>query len=443
MKDDSVLEAKQQPKYLSGLTVAIASRGLIDTRFMINFHNMQANLPTGLAWKLIFGTLDPDKRLQGYNFVDIDHARQSLAEYSIKSKSKYTLFLDDDVFPPADAIKKIMFTGKDVVTGIYWTKRKPPEPVIYEDFQSGPYMDFPQEKIFKVKGSGLGFCLIKNDVFKKIEKPWFKFNWKRKVKGKGTFKAGGEDLYFFQKLDNANIPVWCDSSILCDHLDMNNNIFYPGPSIIGRYRPEIALEKSKINAQKHGLLGHAGGTWETVTTLLPPGKKNVLNVGCGEFVPDFSGYKFYNADQRENYLKIPNYKQCNLNEKWPYNDNEFDGVLAIELIEHLENPRHFMREATRVAKDFVVFTFPNCESPKSVEMFKDHRRFTWFRDQDYHNSKHITPIFSWQMNQAASEIGWKITTARYNNFQTQEVAIMKMEVDKDVESKGGNKKGSK
>ena len=44
--------------------------------------------------------------------------------------------------------------------------------------------------------------------------------------------------------------------------------------------------------------------------------------------------------------------QCNLNiESIPFKDEHFDNVIAGDLIEHLENPSHFLREANRVLKD--------------------------------------------------------------------------------------------
>jgi SAM-dependent methyltransferase len=49
---------------------------------------------------------------------------------------------------------------------------------------------------------------------------------------------------------------------------------------------------------------------------------------------------------------LPNYldaKKCNLNhENIPYNDALFDAVIAGDVIEHVENPSHFLREVNRV-----------------------------------------------------------------------------------------------
>jgi len=41
---------------------------------------------------------------------------------------------------------------------------------------------------------------------------------------------------------------------------------------------------------------------------------------------------------------------CNLNGSWPLESASLDGLFSLEVIEHLENPRHFFREVNRVLK---------------------------------------------------------------------------------------------
>ncbi|MDO8989977.1 MAG: class I SAM-dependent methyltransferase, partial [Sideroxyarcus sp.] len=45
--------------------------------------------------------------------------------------------------------------------------------------------------------------------------------------------------------------------------------------------------------------------------------------------------------------------------------NQFDAVIAIEIIEHLENPRHFFRECNRALKPggHLILTTPNIDNP--------------------------------------------------------------------------------
>ena len=59
--------------------------------------------------------------------------------------------------------------------------------------------------------------------------------------------------------------------------------------------------------------------------------------------------------------------QVDLNARWPYSNAQFDYVVSIEAIEHLENPWHMAREANRVLKmgGRFLLTTPNVLSIRS------------------------------------------------------------------------------
>ena len=93
----------------------------------------------------------------------------------------------------------------------------------------------------------------------------------------------------------------------------------------------------------------------------------------------------------------------------------FELVVAIEVIEHLENPRHFIRECLRVVspRGHLLVTSPNVHSWYSRIHFLRTGHLTWFDEKDYVESGHITPIFSWQMSQIARELGAEVVN-RWN-----------------------------
>ncbi len=89
---------------------------------------------------------------------------------------------------------------------------------------------------------------------------------------------------------------------------------------------------------------------------------------------------------KTNYIltSIP-FIQTNLNEVIPLENNQFDCSVAIEVIEHLENQFHFIKEMMRVTKigGIIIITTPNITSLVS--------RF-YFYSMDFQMQRHIQSI---------------------------------------------------
>jgi 2-polyprenyl-3-methyl-5-hydroxy-6-metoxy-1,4-benzoquinol methylase len=89
----------------------------------------------------------------------------------------------------------------------------------------------------------------------------------------------------------------------------------------------------------------------------------------------------------------------------------FDGIVAAEVVEHLENPRNFLRQchAALAHGGTLLLSTPNIDDPVSKAQFVRHGVFRWFTDQYYSNGGHITPISQWQLRKMACEAGFEIT----------------------------------
>ncbi|MEP7340599.1 MAG: methyltransferase domain-containing protein [Acidobacteriota bacterium] len=98
----------------------------------------------------------------------------------------------------------------------------------------------------------------------------------------------------------------------------------------------------------------------------------------------------------------------------PFPDHSAELVVSVETIEHLENPRAFMRELTRLAKPggWVVITTPNQLSLLSLLTLLIKRRFSAF--QDVHYPAHITALLEVDLLRIAAECGLREVELAYS-----------------------------
>jgi|TARA_B100000315_G_C14571897_1_gene586015 hypothetical protein len=215
-------------KYDRLVTFAIPTVGKIDPKFMINMLIVIDQLATGSSWRVRITDQD---RTTG-KVLDVATARETLVKEVLKEdNSKYIMFVDSDVFLPPRGFAYLQQSKKPMITGVYWTKSEPPEPVIYQDLHMGPYLDFPKRSLFELDAAGMGCCLIDTEVFRKIPKPWFDY----KIEKDQELLKVGEDFFFFIKAKKYGYPLWCNSNVLCTHLKEEiPQKFYPNG------KPEIS-----------------------------------------------------------------------------------------------------------------------------------------------------------------------------------------------------------
>lgn len=94
-----------------------------------------------------------------------------------------------------------------------------------------------------------------------------------------------------------------------------------------------------------------------------------------------------------------------LNDRLPIADGSFDLVCAIEVIEHLENPRAMLREIFRLLNPggTAVLTTPNTGSYRSIITMAARGHHAQFDDSNY--PAHITPMSEVDFDRAGREAG--------------------------------------
>lgn len=144
-----------------------------------------------------------------------------------------------------------------------------------------------------------------------------------------------------------------------------------------------------------------------------PGNARVLDLGAGEgaFTQRLldAGYEVNAAELDPGRFRLDAPCQnLNLNldfhDKW---DGKFDLVVAIEILEHLNDPRHFIANCLQAlaTNGHLLVTSPNTESWLSRIRFLRDGHFLWFDESDYQAYGHVTPIFTWQVRQICRELG--------------------------------------
>jgi len=97
--------------------------------------------------------------------------------------------------------------------------------------------------------------------------------------------------------------------------------------------------------------------------------------------------------------------------------SEFDAVSVIEVIEHLENPRHLFRQIGSLLRKggVILLTTPNASGLYSRLRFFFTGEMSMFTDEAYAASGHITPLTAWQLEKIFAENGVQVLERRFHD----------------------------
>lgn len=100
---------------------------------------------------------------------------------------------------------------------------------------------------------------------------------------------------------------------------------------------------------------------------------------------------------------------ADLNGEFSRRLGRFPAVMALEIIEHLENPRHFLRQI-RACMDpggHLVLSTPNLANPLSRVQFLVSGTHQWFQDSTYDAIGHIMPVSPWLLGHCYQDCGFE------------------------------------
>lgn len=169
--------------------------------------------------------------------MSIDTARNNAAKIALETQADYLMFIDDDVLIPNNTLDLLLKADKDIVAGLVVIRGMPfnnmafkfddPNHLVYYndlplvrpcngeekhimyDIKCDDCHLTPLEELVKVDAVGFSCCLIKTDVLKVLEPPYFI-----------TGVNHTEDIYFCMKTKELTPEpeIFLHTGIECGHL---------------------------------------------------------------------------------------------------------------------------------------------------------------------------------------------------------------------------------
>ena len=139
--------------------------------------------------------------------------RNHVVRQALSYGSEWVLFLDDDHSFPPTLLTRLLSHGQPVVASLYLRRAAPFHPIAYgARDETGAYLPVdltgcgPAELV-PVVGAGTGGMLIRSEVFRALEDPWFVHTTEK-----------SEDLSFCEKALEVGFPLFVDTGARLGHI---------------------------------------------------------------------------------------------------------------------------------------------------------------------------------------------------------------------------------
>ena len=190
--------------------IAIPCMDKVDTEFM----------------KSLLSFKTPPKTAYGITVASLTYdARNTLSKAACESECDRVMWVDSDMVFDPDTVMRLsadIDEGRDFVTGLYFTRKNPVKPVIFDtigykvlpdgakESYAGFYLGYPRDDIFEIKAAGFGCAMTTTKLLKKITEEY------------GSpfcpLPGLGEDLSFCKRCEEQGIPMYCDSRVKAGHI---------------------------------------------------------------------------------------------------------------------------------------------------------------------------------------------------------------------------------
>ena len=183
----------------------------------------------------------------------VAHARNLIVEGALDLKADYICWIDSDVSFPREALTRMKEWDKDIVCASY-VKKKPPYHIVGKLIAKpgddlGKMKEVNANGLYEMEQVGLGMCLVKTEVFRKLPKPWFHYEYNR-----GSNVMTGEDILWCAEVRSLGYKIWLDAALSMHVGHIGNYIFRPeGADVMfdedtGRRKQDIDVVQKHIDS---------------------------------------------------------------------------------------------------------------------------------------------------------------------------------------------------
>lgn len=253
-----ITKDSKDPGYNNRLLVATPTTGVVRMEWVSGRYGQV--IPTNWSY-VTMNQYMGGYVVQGYMVAD---AQNHIVDEFIKKDMEWLLLIEHDTIPPPDAFVRfnnyIIEKRVPVVSGLYYTRSRPAEPILYRGRGNGYFMDWKLGDQVWVDGVPTGCLLIHGGllrvmweeaeeyeikhsngaierlkrVFDSPRKAFFdeetgEFNsfggtsdldWCTRVMKDGIFKKAGWDAY-----QDMEYPFLVDTKIFCRHIDIDGTVY--------------------------------------------------------------------------------------------------------------------------------------------------------------------------------------------------------------------------
>lgn len=165
--------------------------------------------------------------------------REKLIEQALEVGSEWVLWLDSDMMFPPTTLTRLLNHDEDLVGCNYMKRAYPFKTTAFSDTKDWEnWIPIQYGDLQDAEAVGLGCCLMKTSIFKKLKKPYFEYTYQEK-----TGDWGGEDFTLFKKLKKEGFDLKID-------MNLSNEIYHIGTFAYGRSMSTNNIKKKTWNSKK-------------------------------------------------------------------------------------------------------------------------------------------------------------------------------------------------